>query len=376
MKKILLIFIIIIEIVFVAGCNGGEILTDTKTSTDFLAHQILEKADSYKILFDSDAKLLDSSTMSGCEYYVVSFSNIIPYASGIEVIYPDGKKMNSQSDVEPLFISIAWKEASSQLKPSDIQTMRNILQTSKDIESEVAPVIQVTDSTLDSLNSLKSACIDVPLLGIKCAWDAVTTFSPGIGMLANELNNLNNDLNQWKNAASSIAVHLPNAINGIDHAKDGGKIDPQLQSEISQSLSAFGTLQSKTSQISGELSTIRTSLATVESGLRKAVGIPYVGSLISPVADSVGNTRIQIETLKGKTDSFSRSINEQNSKLSSISETANKKTYELSGQWSSRQSAETKVYATIFVLIVVLILGIAILFYYKRKRNHADPSHY
>jgi len=307
---------------------------------------------------------VDSVSLSRGGYYVVSFSNLLPYAGGIEVLSSDGKKITSASEVEPVFTSIAWKEASSQLKPSDIQTLRDILQTSNDIESSVSPVLSVTSPTVSSINSLKSACISIPFVGKKCAWDAVSASAPGVDNLASELESLNSELTQWKSAASSVQQHLPNAISGIEQAKGGGDINSQLQDEISQSLSAFGALQSKTNQMSGRLLSVSSSLGSAESGLRSAAGTPVIGSLISPVADVVGSTRSKVDSLKGKADSFSRNMGEQSSKLSSVTNAANSRISELKSLWSARQNAMEKVYGTFavigFLILVIALVSIAV----------------
>ncbi|VVB89475.1 Concanavalin A-like lectin/glucanases superfamily protein [uncultured archaeon] len=344
--------------------------TITSNASPVSTSLILENANNYKVLLDSEISLQDSASLSHGAYYVVSYSNLLPYASGIEIFSSEGKKITSESEAEPVFTSIAWKEASGQVKPSDIQTMKDILQTSKDIDSAVSPVISVTGTTISSINSLKNACISVPFVGKKCAWDAVSSAFPGISTLASQLESLNSELDQWKSAAASAQQHLPNAISGIEQAKSGGDINPQLQSEISQSLSAFGTLQSKTNQMSEKLASVSSTLSDAESGVRNAAETPVVGSLISPVANAIGSMHSQVDSLKGKADSFSSNMGEQRAKLSAVTDTANKRDSELKSQWNARQSASTMVYGTIGGVVAVLIIVILLI----RKKRSAERS--
>jgi hypothetical protein len=337
-----------------------------------LAPSIITTANTYKVLLDGDVEVLDTVTTDRGTYHVVEYSNLLPFASGVEVFSPSGVRITDSDEVDPVLASIAWKQAAGQLSTADIETLRDILKTSQSIESTVTPVVSTTSYTLDKIDWLKyEACISVPLVGEKCAWDYVKTAYPEIDMLATELQSLDDELTEWKGASSKVSDHLPSAISGLEQVKGGGQVDPQLQSEITESMSTFSELQTKTNQMSSRLSSVSSTLSEAESSVRGVADTPVVGGFISEFADAIDSMNDEVMSLKQSADSFSRDMQEQSSKLSAVTDTANKRTVELQGAWNARQNASARVYGTliglpllIFVIVVVLVL---------RKRRRRKP---
>jgi len=324
-------------------------------------------ADSQKILLDSDAEIIYEIEQSGNVYYVARYDNALPYASGIEVILKDGTLVSNPNTVKPIFTSIAWGEAAKKLNPSDIETLNNILSTSNKINNAVSPVYSATGSVLDKVDLLKTQCVGISLAKV-CAWDIVTSGYPQISQLESAVRLLNKELGEWNKASTEVSKNLPNAIRGLEKLRTSGELNPTLQNDIEKSLSSFSTLDSKTNQMIGRLSSISTTLSTAESSLKSLSNQPFVGDLIFTFGDFIGNLNDQVISLKNDAQSFSNTITTQSKKLTSVTGFAEGKTNELLGLWNTRQNAATTVYATIAVVIAVaIIIGIVMIMSKKRK---------
>jgi len=329
-------------------------------------------ANQHKILLDTNIEVIDTVTYAGTIYHVVKYNNILPYASGIEIFSSDGTQVTDPKIAKSVLTQTAWKEAAAQISPSDIDTLRDILDTSRKIHDSVAPVASATSFVMDKVEWLRTeACIDVPFVGKKCAWDAVKAAYPGILTFVSKLESLNKDLNEWKGASAEVSSTLPKAISGLGDLKAGKEMSPELQTGIQESMSAFGTLKTKTDDISSRLSDVISTLSDAESSIRSAAGTPVVGGFISTFADYVDDLNDKVKSLREDARSFSRSLSEQSSKLSNVMSAANKTTDELYGSWGSRRNAPIMVYSTlggIIAVILAILLGVLI---YKRRRKGA-----
>ena len=334
------------------------------------AQSNLDIANQHKILLDTNIEVIDTVSYAGTTYYVIKYNNILPYASGIEIFSADGLQITDPSVAKSVLTQTAWKDAATRLKPSDIDTLKDVLDTSREIYGAVAPVASATSFVIDKVNWLRSeACIDIPFVGKKCAWDAVKAAYPGISMVESELGSLNKDLNAWKDAAQGVSNTLPKVISGLEDLKAGKEMDPELQTNIQDGMAAFGTLKTKTDEIGIRLSDVISTLSDAESSTRSAAGTPVVGEFISTFADCVGDLNDEVKSLRADARSFSSSLSDQSSKLSDVVDTANKKMNELYDSWNLRRNASVLVYSTLGGIIAVIVAIFGVLIYRKRRKD-------
>lgn len=351
-----------LAIVFVLALVLTSIMVSAQSASDI--------ANQHKILLDTDIVVIDTVSYAGTTYHVIKYNNILPYASGIEIFSCDGSQVTDPKIAKSVSTQIAWKAAAAQLSPSDIDTLRDILDTSRKIRDTVAPVASATSSVTGKVDWLRNkACIEVPFVGKKCAWDAVKAAYPEISTFVSKLESLNKDLHEWKGASAEVSNTLPKAISGLEDLKSGKEMSPELQTNIQESMSAFGTLKTKTDDISSRLSDVISTLSDAESSIRSAAGTPVVGGFISTFADAVGSLNDKAKALRSDAQSFSRSLSEQNSKLSNVMNAANKKTNELYGSWNSRRKASVMVYSTLGGIIAILLAILGVLIYRRRRKG-------
>ena len=323
----------------------------------------------HKILLDTSTEVVDTVSYAGTSYQIVKYDNILPYAGGIEVFSADGSQITDPATAKFVLTSTAWKEAAAQLQPSDINTLSDILKTSEEIHGAVSPVASATSSVIGKIGWLKDeACVDVPFVGKKCAWDAVTASYPGMSTLEGELVSLNSELREWEKASAKVSNSLPDVISGFEGLKAGNEMNPELETNIQESMSAFGTLQTKTDDMSGRLSDVIGTLSGAESAIRSGAGTPIVGDFVAQFADYVGDLNDRVRSLRGDAQSFSRSLSESSTELSNVLNAADAKTNELYGSWESRRNAVMMVYATVggIIAVIFVIIGVAV---YKRKKR-------
>ncbi|MEM1575960.1 MAG: hypothetical protein QXT98_00425 [Archaeoglobaceae archaeon] len=109
-------------------------------------------------------------------------------------------------------------------------------------------------------------------------------------------------------------------------------------------------------------------MSKAENSVRSASDVPVLGSIISEFANRIANLNDYLKSLKGQALSFSRELSEQSSKLSKVTNYANKMSNELYSSWYSRKNAPMLVYITLCGLIVAIafVFGFSV---YKKGRH-------
>ncbi len=340
--------------------------TTPQTLTPSENESILFFAERYKVFLDSSIKVIDKVTLGGSNYYVVEYTNIIPYASGIEVLSQNGDRVTDRTIIESVFASIGWRKAATQIKQSDIQTLQNILSTAQKIDKSVTPVVKATGFVLDKINWAKKTCKKIFFKKV-CVWDIVVKAYPNAGTLYKGVEVLDRELREWRESSHTISQNLPKVISDLNSIKSGGEYNPELQKNIATTMSAFGKLQAKTDSIASKLSSAISTLSSAEKSIRKEASKPVIGFLVKQFADAIGYLKKEVISLKNKVSSFSKSLSEEKAKLSAVTEAATKEKAKLETQWSSRQSAAMKVYGTIGGLVILLF--VITLLVLSRRRN-------
>jgi len=323
-------------------------------------------ANQHKITFDTYVGTIDTLDYAGTTYHVIRYNNVFPHASGIEIFTADGFRVTNPDIAKSVLTQTAWNKAATQLRPHDIETLRDIRDTSQEIHDAIAPVASATSSVTDKINELKC-----PYFFGQSAIDIVKTTYPGISTLEIELKILEDDLNEWAAGSTRVNNRLPVVIHGLDDLKAGKELNPELQSNIQELLSALETLKTKTDDYGSSLSDVSSTLSDAERSLNTAskstfdrrISISPFSNDISRLADAVGDLNNRVKSLGWIVPSISSSLSEQSSKLSNVERTANNKAKKLYNSWSSRRNALVMVYSTfgaIIAIVLAIIFGVLI----------------
>jgi hypothetical protein len=321
-----------------------------------------------KILLDTNIKLLETIDVNNSIRYLVQYSNLLPFASGIEVYSDSGLRISGESNVRPIFKTLAWKNAARQISASDVNTLQEILQVSTQINQTVAPLRSATSSIVERINDLKGASVNVPIIGRKSVWDAAVAAYPQLSSLQSAVESLNSDLNDWDKAAQSASKDLPSVISGLQSVQANGQVPPELTSVIERSMSSFTTMESLTSKVSKKLSDVGSILSSAQSSLNKAASTPYVGGYIGSFADYVGDLKRKVDSVKTSAQSFSSKLSTQSSKLKTVVDSASENENNLYSSWASRQGASAKVNGVVFGLLGLLVALEIVFLFLKRKK--------
>ena len=322
------------------------------------AQSASESANQHKIMLDTYVERIDTVDYAGTTYQVIRYNNVFPHASGIEIFTPDGFRVTDSDTAKSVLTQTAWKKAVTQLRPQDIEKLKDIRASSQEIYAAIAPVAATTSSVIDNINELKS-----PYFFGESAIDIVKTTYPGISTLESDLNSLKEDLNDWSAGALRVTNKLPVVIPGLEELKEGKELTPELQSTIQDSLSALETLKTGTDAFGGSLSDVSSTLYDAERSLNTAseltsdrkISESLFSKDISTLADAVGDLNNKVKSLGWIVPSLSSSLSMQSAKLSNVERTANNKANTLYGEWSSRRNALVMVYTTLGALIAVVL---------------------
>ena len=320
-------------------------------------------ANEHKILLDTDIEVIDTVNYASATYHAVKYNNILPYARGIEVISADGFLISDPEIAKSVLTQIAWKETAAQLNSSDIGTLKEILDTAKNINNTVPSVMSAINIVRGELTSIKT-------------WDVVVTAYPEVLTLRSDLKSLNIDLNEWGNSSTEIIEVLPEVINGLEDVRAGKGMDPILANNIQESTSAFGMLKTETDGISNKLSGTVSTLSEAESTMRSAAArtsiVNYKDTLYT-LADCIEDLKNKLKALREDARLFPSSLSEQSLKLPTVVNVANEKQKDLYDSWNSRRGASALIYLTLGEIIAVIPVILAgVLIYRRRKEGEGE----
>ncbi|MFC2014202.1 Ser-Thr-rich GPI-anchored membrane family protein, partial [Chloroflexota bacterium] len=331
---------------------------------------IVSSADSHKLMLDRSVEVVNTASVRGNTYYVVKYTNALPFASGIEVLSEDGALVSDTPIVRSVFSYIGWQEAAEKINASDIDTLEEVLKISSEIDSAISPVRKATNVVIEAVDELQGLGVDIPILGRVSAWDAVVKAYPQSAYIEDKLRTLDEYLNKWGDASQSLSQSIPTAIQALQELQAGRELNPDLQSAIGKSVIGMASLEDTTNDCASILSDTATVVSKAASGLEEASSEKYVGKYISPVASKVDGLYDYISNLRKSAQTFSNDLSQQQAKLTTVTDAAEAKENELYAAWTSRQGAAAKVYGVVFGgsgLVVILVI-IIILLWFRRRR--------
>ncbi|VVB87819.1 Uncharacterised protein [uncultured archaeon] len=182
-----------------------------------LKNDILKKAKGYRVLLDDNISIVDSVSMENDTYYVVSYSDPLPYAGGVEVFSANGTRISDESGIEKILTSVAWKEATERLNASEKTYLNDILNTSKIIDENAS------SAELDNV--------------------------PPVNLIFSELNT-------WEKFSLSTVSEISDAFPSVEQIRKNSNAGSQFQNKVSQKISDFEVLRSRTIQMNARLNPI------------------------------------------------------------------------------------------------------------------------
>jgi len=335
--------------------------------TDFIPSNIDTNFIKY---LDYEWRTIHSINIQGKHYDVKQISNYIPFVNGIQVYDNRGNQVTSTNTVQQVFEIVGWIEAGKRYSSSDLNTLKNILTFSNEINAAIAPINSDISSILGVVNTLQNdLCIDL-IVYRGCAWDLVESQIPGISIIASVVRELNNELTDWNKATLRIQQELPSTIRSIEDLKFNQQVNIGLEREIRDGISALDNLKRQSNDLTSDLWDISGYLRAIETTLYDASDLPFIGNTIYNAGVYFGNLNSEVVDFRNDVNQVSSILSSQSQKLNQIIFDADNKANELFGSWNARQNALP--FWNMMVMIgglVLLILVIVIPIAAARKRR-------
>ena len=302
-----------------------------------------ESINADQFLLDSEKEDVESVRVEGQVYKVYRQENMLPYASGIE-IYTNGERVTSEETARAVIQKVAWQRATSEMGSDDIETLRQLNQSTTTINKVITPPLEALNYILGFIDDLKERGV----------WSVATSLSPQFSAFETSARELRDGLQGWKQAADQVNQNVPLLINDLERMKRGEDVDyDKVSSHYSATVSGLDQLQSRSANVSDRLATVSESAGTVSS---EVSGIPGVGEDFSKGLTELSAT---LGDASSQVDQFSSDLGQTQSKLSSVRSSAESTESEMMSAWNTRQTAEMKVYGTLGGggLVGVVVLG-------------------
>jgi ABC-type transporter Mla subunit MlaD len=302
-----------------------------------------ESINADQFLLDSEKEDVESVRVEGQVYKVYRQENMLPYASGIE-IYTNGERVTSEETARAVIQKVAWQRATSKMGSDDIETLRQLNQSTTTINKVITPPLEALNYILGFIDDLKEQGV----------WSVATNLSPQLSAFETSARELRNGLQGWKEAADQVNQNVPLLINDLERMKRGEDVNyDKVSSHYSATVTGLDQLQSRSANVSDRLATVSEAAGTVSSDVS---GIPGVGEDFSKGLTELSAT---LGDASSQVDEFSSDLGQTQSKLSSVRSSAESTESEMMSAWNTRQTAEMKVYGTLGGggLVGVVVLG-------------------
>ena len=302
-----------------------------------------ESINAHQFLLDNEKEDVESVRVEGQVYKVYRQENMLPYASGIE-IYTNGERVTSEETARAVIQKVAWQRATSEMGSDDIETLRQLNQSTTTINKVITPPLEALNYILGFIDDLKEQGV----------WSVATNLSPQLSAFETSARELRNGLQGWKEAADQVNQNVPLLINDLERMKRGEDVNyDKVSSHYSATVTGLDQLQSRSANVSDRLATVSEAAGTVSS---EVSGIPGVGEDFSKGLTELSAT---LGDASSQVDEFSSDLGQTQSKLSSVRSSAESTESEMMSAWNTRQTAEMKVYGTLGGggLVGVVVLG-------------------
>lgn len=364
------------------------------TVSVFPAPVLARSTSDHGVLFDTDRQQIATATVNGTQYQVSRYDNVLPYADGIEVS-TNGQRVTSEATQQTVlsivatkqvlattnisepnataalvtsrsaarrtFRLLAWQEATEQLTSKEIRALKNVSRQSKRVEPIVTPPATALTRVIKLINKTKNTSV-----AGASAWDAATKAAPELVGFDVTVHKLRSGIRPWKNTTQTINANLPAAIDAYEAEQRGESVnDTEMARRFAVSITALMRLRDRTDVLpEGRLADAATTSAQIATG---ASGVPVVGGEIESGFGALNTT---LSTSAKAMGHYEDRLYARHTGLREISATADRRQSQLQDRWQSdrnellksanrRESARTKVYATIvgIGLCLFLLLG-------------------
>jgi len=348
------------------------------------------------VLLDSDTDLVGQVTIDDRTYEVYRYENFLPYASGIEV-YVDGNRVRSNSRLDPVyerlaaievleaegvenpaeraasitstatakteFRRLAWRRAIDHLGSDEIDRLRAVRDSVREIDGTVSTVLGVVTDTLGLIEWMKETSV----AGVS-VWDAATSYAPVLVEFEPAMRDIQSELQAWQSAASTTDEALSGVLATLERVERGEDVDyAALTTQFESAANSLRQLQTKSDQAASSLADLSRTSSEIQTNVRP---VPVVGAELS---DHFRQLSSILGETAGRFDSYSSALEARRTTLDDVRTTATEKRSELVARWQSKQgqfrsaaearaSARTRVFGTIGgTALVVVLLGMTLL---------------
>lgn len=364
---------------YATGVTSPKLLNSTPNPA--LDAAALEAARHYSVPFDHDAEIYWIITTDEGRYYVVNYRNYLPLAGGVEILAENGTKVTNSTQATTILKAVAWTESIRSLDDSDITTLGAIRDDTRNIRSAVAPLTNLSNSIIDTLNLKRSlnkyGITNEYAIGLITG--TVNSTNAGYEGAVILINNLNNQLNDFSNATIEVNERLPAIIDRSAEIKKGtGYADQELQDDITRTAADLDVMEGKIETVRGALgnmSGVGDFLATIQQWATGLLAyVPIIGSSLRDYANYLfaiaGDYQENVFNLQGYAKNLLDNVRLEKQKLNAIIAEASQKTAELTGSWNSRQTAWAKVWIYAIgmaVLLVAVLAALVVAVFYRRN---------
>lgn len=329
------------------------------------------------VVLDLNTEKVATIEMQDQSYTVYNIKNALPYASGIEV-YSNGQEITDDEELSPVLSRlaaqrtltdvdtivsgasitsrqtaqrqltvVAWQLSAAQLSQSEIQGLQSVTETASRIDRTVSPVLTAVNTQLELFETMRNTGI----LGVT-VWDAATEAYPTLEQYEQSLRTLKTELAELNQAAEGVTQNLTPALNSLQKAQQGERVDyQQLSQQLQQATDSLEQLQSKTDQVASSVSSAEQGATEGAQALR-STQVP--SRFVDPLEDLSGT----LEQATTQLEQLSSNVETRRQQLTIVSQTARENRESLINEWRStrsslksgwqaRQSDETRVYGTV-----------------------------
>ena len=114
----------------------------------------------HSVFLDYGSDVYGTVEMQGDTYYIVQYKNILPFASGIEILDSNGELVEDKSTLTNVLKAVTWKKALNEMTTKDFKELDEVLQSYVIVGQESQNIRSISSMLLIERSELESDTID------------------------------------------------------------------------------------------------------------------------------------------------------------------------------------------------------------------------
>ena len=114
----------------------------------------------HSVFFDYRSDVYGTVQMQGDTYYLVQYKNILPFASGIEILDSNGELVEDRETLANVLKAITWQRALNEMTTKDFKELDETLQSYVTVGQDSQKIRSITSMLLMERSSIESDTID------------------------------------------------------------------------------------------------------------------------------------------------------------------------------------------------------------------------